>query len=214
MCNNLLDIFGRSLHQPNQFNLPDTLKVLFEFHFNDNDQQKSEISFLSYFRMKLKGQMAMKFPEDINNIPGNSNIKYDICESHKHKELKEKIHEPFEVLSSKAPYKFYDDGIEFENLGSDGYEKLFGLKHIDYLDSGDLQDMKAKALFQRELEEIKEKKYTDETEINSSVMKELLYSNYLLNEFIVPENNLRKERILKTHKEDDQHLITLHKLQE
>jgi len=197
----------------NQFDLPDTLKVLFEIHFNGKDQQKQELSFLSYFRMKMKGQMAMKFPENIENLKEHKNIKYSICESHKPKEIKENFQQSLKALSSKSSPKYYDEGIEFEDLGPDGYEKLFGLKHVDYLDTSDLLDMKAKVLFQKEFEEIKTKEHIENSEMNN-ITKEILYTNFLLNEFVVPENNLRKEKVMRTNKEDDQSHLVLHRLQE
>ena len=153
----------------------------------------------------------MIIPENLESLNTDDDQKYVSVPSFGFEELKELVLQNLKPLCPKSKYKFNDQSIDSQELSTEGYYKLFGLKHIEYIHPEDALEVKAKAMLSRELEDSEEEK--GQLEENDDVSKEMAYFEYLLQNFVIPENNVRKEKLTYKMKEDNAFLKPL-KLQE
>lgn len=203
------------------FNTEETLKVLFEYHNDSEKENKTEKNierppydgYLMYFRMKVKGEKAIKIPENLDKIKKEKNPKYSIFSPKKHKEIIRNFEDSLKPLETDSQYKFFDQSIQNESLNPEHFHKLFGLKHIDYLNSEDLLQIKAKTTFEKELASLK-KPLKGEVARMDDITKEIVFVNFELNQFVIPENNVRKERIFEKAREEYQNQVAMYRLQE
>jgi hypothetical protein len=170
--------------------------VLFEF--KDAGIWKSPM--MCYFRMKKKAQTELDLPENLDSINEESNPKYVAIASHKNKELKSIFNESLKTLGNKPGYRFMEDPIDEEELSHQKFYTLFGLKHVDYLTNEESQELKTRAMMEEELQEILEARENKEID---EITREMISYSYLLYQFVVPENNARKERTMAKVKEEE-----------
>ena len=87
------------------------------------------------------------------------------------------------------------------DLSTEGFHKLFGLKHLEYLNPEDTLEIKSKTMFEKEMASLEEEKVYDSS--IDELSKEILYTEYLMNNFVVNENNTKKSKLTYKLKESD-----------
>jgi len=169
---------------------------------------------MSYFRMKLKGQAAMKMPEDLEKLKEETSRKYNIYSVNNQEEIKQQCQEILEPIKANSCFSFFEEGIEEDSLSAEGYYKLFGLKHLDFLTPEELYYVKAREMFRKELESLEEQEKLENGEEMDDLSKELIFHSYVLNEFVIPENNIRRDKVSTKQRLEEHNQNTLHKLRE
>lgn len=176
---------------------------MFEFHNNNTSDpvNKRNAGYLGYFRMKKKAQNEMPVPEDAaETIDTSTDPKYTAIFAGQNEQLKDLVQTNLKPHTFKSKYKFNDQNVDYQELSTEGFHKLFGLKHIEPLMAEDIQTIKARNMLSHELNKMEEEK-EDKKEL-SELSKEIVYIRYLLQQFVVPENNVRREKFTYKMKED------------
>jgi hypothetical protein len=151
----------------------------------------------------------MPLPDPFEPKENGVDTKYNFISSYKSKELKNEYLESLKPLGYKTKARYNDECIDDEELSKEGFYKLFGLKHVDFLSKEEAQEFKARAMFEQDLPEIlKPGQEIDE------LTKEILFLDYLLYQFSIPENNARKEKLICKMREEDHSYSSYTKLQE
>lgn len=166
---------------------------------------------MCYFRMKKKAQNELPLPENLEFQNTMTDDKYAFIPSHKTPELKNELSESLKILMNKTKFKFNDGDIDDEELSNDGFYKLFGLKHVDFITKEDVLEYKARVMFQEDMKELKETYGIPEPD---QLTTEILFLDYLLYQFSIPDSNTRKERLICKMREEDHNYGSLGKLQE
>jgi len=188
---------------PTIFNQDDSLKVLFEFTNNNVETAttKKSHNLMAYFRMKKKAQTEMPIPEDLTDVKAFSNPKYDAISSSAYHQMKEAFLNSLKPLGYDSGFKFHDNLVDDMDLSNEGFHKLFGLKHIEHLNPEDTLEIKSKIMFEKEMASLEEEKVYDSG--IDELSKEILYTEYLMNNFVVNENNTKKSKLTYKLKESD-----------
>jgi len=195
--------YARPPFIPSIFNPEDSLKVMFEFTNNNVETAttKKSHNLLAYFRMKKKAQTEMPLPEDLTDIKAFSNPKYDAISSFDFHKIKDEFLNGLKPQNYNPDWKFNDHNIDELDLSAEGFHKLFGLKHLEYLNPEDTLDIKAKVMFGKEMAALEEQKIFDSG--IDELSKEILYTEYFMNNFLVNENNTKKSKLTYKLKESD-----------
>jgi len=162
--------------------------------------------------MKKKAQSELQIPDDIKtSVPEDSNSKYMSAHSYDYQKLKEVFNNDLKPLAFESEYKFHEENIDEEDLSPEGFYKLFGLKQIEFLKHEDLLDVKSKMMIKNEYDIMEEEK--NENKNIDDLSKEIIYAEYMLQNFVIPENNVRRKRLTISLQQNNSYLLPS-KLQE
>ena len=121
----------------------------------------------------------------------------------------------------EAPADSIYVGDERMTLDKVKFGHLLQLKSVEQITTEDFKEIISKQIF---LQDYKEKLRTlmkppgvgvrGRDSQNDEIFEELLFLTYHLNETVIPQNNIKKEKIKENLKKDESHLVAIGRLQE
>lgn len=168
---------------------------------------------MCYFGPKKKSQKELgdEIPDDLSELEEYENFNFSVFIHHEIEEITDDFIETNRIFHNVSKYSLSDLDEFEEEVGKKGLHTLFGLKHVDYIGREEALEFKVKSALNSSVEKIPVLEHYRELD---DLGKEIAQAGYLLTQFVVPENNARKESLNRRLKDDNSGYVNNTKISE